>query len=210
MPKSKIAVMVSGEGTTAEAVIVASAEGHVNFTVDLVISSNEKAGIFKRIENLNQKYGLNIKCVLAANDNEVQILLEKCKPDLIVLMGYMKKIGPELVRRFGWQDDYTNAHQTMMLNTHPGLLPATKGLYGIHVQKYVIENKLRTTGQTLHIVSENYDEGPVIAEHKVSTKPDDTPETLFERVKIIEKKYLPADIENFIEKRKKYLESQSG
>jgi phosphoribosylglycinamide formyltransferase-1 len=62
-------------------------------------------------------------------------------------------------------------------------------------------------GQTLHVVAEEYDAGPVIAEHKVPVEPGDTSETLFARVQAIEKQYLPKDIEDFIKARIAYNES---
>jgi phosphoribosylglycinamide formyltransferase-1 len=205
MSRPAIAVLASGEGTTAEAVIVASSEKHVSFDVSLIIASKENAGIFKRVENLNKKYNTQIPCLFAADDAMIQKLLEKYQPELIVLMGYMKKIGPEIVEKYGWRKEYTNPYQAKMLNTHPGLLPATKGLYGIYVQEFVLTNSLPVAGQTLHIVSENYDEGPVVAEHQIDVAAGETPDTLFERVKIIEKQYLPSDINDFITKRREYL-----
>lgn len=204
MGRPHIAILASGEGTTAEAVIIASAQKKVGYEVSLVIASKVEAGICKRIVDLNRKYSLGIACEIAVSDPEIQQLLERYNPAAIVLMGYMKKIGPELVHAYGWREEYTVAEQARLLNTHPGLLPATKGLYGIHVQQYVIDNELPCSGQTLHIVSENYDEGPAITQHKVPVESGDTAERLFERVKIAEKQYLPRDIADFIESRKKY------
>ena len=116
-------------------------------------------------------------------------------------MGYMKRIGPALIEAFGWHQDYTSMFQAKMLNTHPGLLPDTKGFYGLNIQKYVLENHLPFGGQSLHIVSEEYDEGPIVAEHKVPVELDDSPDSLFQRVQEVEKKYLPFDIEDFIKAR---------
>ena len=110
----------------------------------------------------------------------------------------MKRIGPNLVQTFGWLPEYKSAFQARMVNTHPGLLPETKGLYGIGVQQHVLEHGLSHGGQTLHVVAEDYDDGPVIAEHKVAVKPEDTPDSLFDRVKGVEKEHLPQDIAAFI------------
>ncbi len=201
---SSIVILASGEGTTAQNVIVDSATGKVGFDVSAVISNNPNPGVFKRVKKLNKKYGLNVSVVFAENDLLVQKAIQKFNPDLIVLMGYMKKIGPELVARYGWKTGYKNVEEAMMINTHPGLLPATKGLYGVHVQQYVLNNKLPQAGQTLHVVSENYDEGPIIAEHKTKVDVDETAESLFDRVKKIEKIFIATDIENFINKRQEY------
>ena len=227
MSRATVAILASGEGTTAEAVIEASVRGEIPVDVGLIISNNPKAGIFERVRRLNQQHNLKIACEHISHRNypapsdqllkgaqtstEEQAILELLEAgtyDLICLMGYMKRVGPQLVKRFGWRDDYTTPYQAMMLNTHPGLLPDTKGLYGIHVQQYVLDQKLPFSGQTLHVVAENYDEGPVIAEHRVAVLPDDTAESLFDRVRQAEKQFLPGDITVFIKQRRKYLEKR--
>jgi phosphoribosylglycinamide formyltransferase-1 len=221
----RVAILASGEGTTAEAFIKAGAEGLIDARVELVICNNENAGIFQRVENLNKRYGFNIRCVHISKKNhpanveslvpgeqtqaEEKAILDVLKDgqfNLIALMGYMKKMGPHLVKEFGWRSSYKSPYQAMMLNTHPGLLPATKGLYGIYVQEHVILNKLKVAGQTLHVVAEDYDEGPVIAEHKVEVLASDTPASLFDRVKETEKKFLPKDIDKFIKNRQQYAQ----
>lgn len=222
--KPRIAILASGGGTTAEAFIRAAQRGDINVDVELVIVSREKAGIFQRIEALNKEFNLQIETLLinskthpAANaesvnrgdqtsGEEAAILMALLRGnfDLIALMGYMKRIGPNIIQAFGWLPSYKSAFQARMLNTHPGLLPDTKGFYGERIQRYVLDNHLPYGGQTLHVVSEEYDEGPVIAEHKVPVKPGDTPQSLFERVQAIEKKYLPRDIEDFIKARQAY------
>jgi phosphoribosylglycinamide formyltransferase-1 len=218
MKRPTIAILASGEGTTAEAVIRASAQGRTLPEIGLVISNNASAGIFKRVEALNQQYDLDIKTLHIGGTTHPAGQGEKVRPgdqtraeeeailqalreggfDLIVLLGYMKRVGKRLVHEFGWRPEYTTAHEAKMINTHPGLLPETKGLYGAHVQEHVLKKGLSHGGQTLHVVGEDYDEGPVIAEHKVAVKADDTPDSLFDRVKLAEKKHLPEDLEAFL------------
>ena len=120
-------------------------------------------------------------------------------------MGYMKKIGARLVNEFGWRPEYSSIYQAKLLNTHPGLLPETKSLYGIHVQEHVLSHHLTYGGQTMHIVAKDYDDGPIVAEHKVKVEFKDSPASLFERVQKTEKKYLPLDVASFIKKRQTYL-----
>lgn len=223
--KPKIAILASGSGTTAEAVIRASAGGRVNYDVVLVIVSREDAGIFERVERLNAELGLNIPAILINHqahpaeggevvprglqtDPEQEAIrqaIESAGVDVVALMGYMKKIGPRLVERYGWQDEYTSPFQAMMLNTHPGLLPETKALFGLGIQSYVLDNKLPYGGQSLHVVAEEYDACPVVSEHRVKVEPGDTAESLFERVQKTEKEFLPGDIEQFIINRREYL-----
>lgn len=224
MARPKVAVLSSGEGTTVEAVIKAWVAQPGAPMINLVICNNPKAGIFERLIKLNKDYELVIEATDISSkthpgsgaqkgqqtDAEEEAVLNKllaAEVDLVWLAGYMKKIGPKLVHQFGWRSEYKSPYQAMMINTHPGLLPATKGLIGIHVQEYVLQQAQPKAGHSLHVVSEDYDEGPVVAEHKVPIKQNDTAETLFERVKASERKYLPGDIANFIQKRKEYLRS---
>jgi len=223
--KSKIAVLASGEGTTAEAFVHAYLNGQVASQIGLVISNRQNAGIIERVSKLNKKYGLSIKCLLInsmnnppnhdevvspgdqtrAEQNAILRAISKENFDLVVLMGYMKRVGPLIIDKFGWTQHRKSVYETKLVNTHPGLLPDSKGLYGIYVQHFVINKKLRYSGQTLHVVAANYDEGPIIAEHHVRVSPTDTAESLNEKVKTTERNRLPIDIDNFIRDRQSYL-----
>ena len=226
--KPRIAVLASGGGTTVEAFIRASQANQISSQVELVIVSREHAGVFDRIAKLNQEFSLDIKCVLInhithpaiANENtlrgyqthaeETAILetLTNGKFDLVALMGYMKRIGPCLISAFGWLPHYKSIFEAAMVNTHPGLLPDTKGFYGEQIQQYVLDNHLPYGGQTLHAVAEEYDAGPIIAEHKVAVEPGDTSASLFERVQAVEKQFLPKDIDDFVQARIAYNKSR--
>ncbi len=227
--KPRIAILASGGGTTAEAFIRAAEKGEINVDVGLVIASRRDAGIFKRIEDLNAEFNLNIRTILISHKTHPAADGENVTPggqtageeaailaallggnyDLVALMGYMKRVGPALIEAFGWLPEYTSLFQAKMVNTHPGLLPDTKGFYGQQIQQYVLDHKLPYAGQTLHVVSEDYDDGPIIAEHKVPVESGDTPETLFERVQAVEKQYLPKDIEGFIKARLAYMQTEN-
>ena len=224
---NRIAVLASGQGTTAEAFIRTAANGTIDTQIALVIANNAKAGVFERVLMLNKEYGLGIetRCISgqthpagsgelvkpgAQTKSEEAAILETLTDgsfDAIVLMGYMKRVGPRLVSAFGWRSEYTSPYQAMMLNTHPGLLPETKGSFGLPAQQLTIDRHMSHGGQTLHIVAEDYDDGPVIAEHKVPVEPGDTAETLFARVQAIEKQTLPADVDGFIKNRQNYLQA---
>ena len=225
--KPRIAILASGGGTTAEAFIRAGQRGEINVNVGLVIVSRQDAGIFKRIEDLNREFDLHIDCILinhkthpadptehvgrgeqgAGEEAAILAAVLGGNYDLVASMGYMKRIGPNLVHAFGWLPEYTSAFQAKMVNTHPGLLPDTAGFYGENIQKYVLDRHLPYGGQTLHLVSDEYDEGPILAEHKVAVEPGDTSESLFARVQAVEKKFLPKDIEDFILARLAYNSS---
>lgn len=226
--RPRIAVLASGGGTTVEAFIRAGQRGEINVDVGLVIASRAKAGVFDRITSLNQEFGLHIDCVLinsethpaaigenvgtgqqtAAEEAAILAALLAGSYELVALMGYMKRIGRNLIESFGWLPSYSSMFEARMVNTHPGLLPDTKAMYGLQIQQYVLEHKLPYAGQTLHLVSEQYDDGPVISDHKVPVEANDTAESLFERVQAVEKKYLPRDIEDFITGRLAYINNR--
>ncbi|MBW3569047.1 hypothetical protein KY385_02865 [Candidatus Parcubacteria bacterium] len=223
MRKPRVAILASGGGTTAESFIKSCAAGEISASVAAVISNKRQAGVFEKVKKLNDAFGLDIKSLHIGKSNfpaeekekvdygrqtkaeEKAILdkLDELKIDLVILLGYMKLVGSSIVKKYGWQKDYTSVYQARMLNTHPGLLPHTKGLYGIHIQQFVLINK-KPAGHCIFAVDDDYDDGPVISEHKVSVEPDDTPERLFERVKQSEKFYLAEDFEKFIKGQMKY------
>lgn len=228
--KPRIAILASGGGTTAEAFIRAGQRGEISTEVGLVIVSRQDAGVFQRVADLNSEFGLNVECVLvnhkthpaaegetvargfqtAAEEEAIRQLLLAGQFDGVALMGYMKRVGARLIETFGWVSHYTSIYQAAMVNTHPGLLPDTKAMFGQQIQQYVLDHHLPYGGQTLHLVSEEYDDGPIIAEHRVEVQPGDTAESLFARVQTIEKQCVPLDIEAFVIGRKAYNDSVKG
>lgn len=220
----RIAILASGAGTTAEAFIRATQQGGVDCEVGLVICSRRDAGIFERVAGLNAEFGLDIPCELInakthppaageavtrgrqteAEETAILDVLLRGKFDLIAQMGYMKRTGPRIVSTFGWRSEYDSVYQAMLVNTHPGLLPETEGLYGDRIQQHVLDKGLEYGGHSLHVVADGYDDGPVIAEHKVPVESGDTAESLFARVQASEKKHLPHDIGAFIAGRREY------
>ncbi len=98
--------------------------------------------------------------------------------DLILLAGYMKKVPPAVVA----------AYPKRILNIHPALLPkfGGEGMYGMHVHQAVIAAGEKESGATVHFVDTDYDTGEIILQRAVPVLPNDTPETLAERVRILE------------------------
>jgi len=224
MSKTAIAILASGSGTTAEAFIRHMVAEQYDFMVPLVVCNNPSAGVFDRVTQLNSELGLSIQAKLingrthpAAADEHVEpsyqtvaeqnALLEAFQAngiELVVLLGFMKHISDQIIDEYGWLPKYTSIYQARMLNTHPGLLPATKGLYGVHVQEAVLRQALPQAGQSIHMVAAGYDEGPTVTEHHVPVKPSDTAEELFARVQLTEKAYIASDIANFIEAQRHF------
>ena len=104
---------------------------------------------------------------------KLTLKLESLKPDLICLAGYMLLLGKELVTR--WQGK--------IINIHPSLLPQFKGL---HAHQQALDAKAKWTGCTVHFVTPEMDEGPIIVQTKISVEPNDTEDTLSERLLPIE------------------------
>lgn len=214
--RPEIAVLASGSGSTVEAVIHATqdeARG-LDFTVGLLIANNTTKGVFERIQRMNSQYGLNIKTLFMSGSNypggpgeKGEQTLEESAAicaeinnggfALVALMGYMKKVRGDLLDQYGWRGG-TSKYEAGMVNTHPGPLPETRGLHGIGVQEEVLRIGLGYSAQTLHVVADDYDTGPVIAEHRVPYIPGDTAESLFDSVQLTEKNYLPSDLDSFI------------
>jgi phosphoribosylglycinamide formyltransferase-1 len=226
--RPRIAVLASGGGTTVEAFIRADQANEINVEVAAVIVSRNDAGVLQRVAELNKEFDLHIQTIVinsqshpaadgeivakgsqtAAEERAIVEILRQNNFDLVALMGYMKKIGPSLIDEFGWLPTYSSIFQARMVNTHPGLLPDTKGFFGESIQQYVLDHHLPYGGQTFHVVAKEYDAGPVITEHKVPVEPGDTSETLFARVQATEKKYLPRDLEDFVLARMAYNNQQ--
>lgn len=116
-------------------------------------------------------------------DSAIHDALIEARCEIIVLAGFMKMIGPRVLRAFSGR----------IINIHPALLPrhGGKGMFGIHVHRSVIASGDRVSGVSVHLVDEEYDHGRVIAQAEVSVATHDTPESLAERVLKKEHEFLP-------------------
>lgn len=131
----------------------------------------------------------------SATDHEATLLdvLDAHDADFIALAGYLRKIPSGVVDRF----------RQRMTNIHPALLPAFggRGMYGMNVHRAVIDYGARWSGATVHLVDETYDTGPIVLQEPVPVYPDDTPETLAERVLAVEHRLYPEALRLFAEGR---------
>lgn len=116
-------------------------------------------------------------------DEQLLATIEPLRPDLIVLVGYMRILTPLFVRKF----------PRRIINVHPALMPKFSGkdFYGTSVHEAVIKAGETETGMTIHYVDEGIDTGEIIMQKRVTVAPNDTPETLKEKVQSLEKKYYP-------------------
>jgi phosphoribosylglycinamide formyltransferase-1 len=173
----KVAILASHEGTTLQAVIDACAANTVPCRVVAVVSNNEASGALRRARAAGiPSHHLSSRTHPDPDDLDAAIcrVLEAAAPDVVVLAGYMKPLGPRTLSRF----------RGRVLNTHPALLPrfGGRGMYGLHVHRAVLAAGERVTGASVHVVTEEYDAGPIVAQVEVAVEPTDTPEALAERV----------------------------
>lgn len=177
----KIGVLVSGRGTNLQSLIDAAKEGRLGAEIAVVISNRPKAFALERA----QKQGIPAQVIddktfstFREFEDTLIAELQNRGVDLVVLAGFMKIVSPVLLRAFPLR----------VINIHPSLLPAFPGL---HVQKKAIEYGARFSGCTVHFVDEGVDSGPIIIQAVVPIEPNDTEETLSERILKEEHKILP-------------------
>lgn len=183
----RIAILASGSGSNAEA-IMSAFRNHKKIEVALVISNNSKAGVLDRAKRFKVPTTV-INSAQTKRGALMEILKEK-QIDFIVLAGYMKLIPKEV----------TTTYPNKIVNIHPALLPkyGGKGMYGENVHKAVAEAKEPESGITIHYVNENYDEGAIIFQEKVSLEPTDNYEAIGAKVLKLEHTYYPQIIEQTI------------
>ncbi|MEM3852258.1 MAG: phosphoribosylglycinamide formyltransferase [Methanomassiliicoccales archaeon] len=170
-----ICVMASGNGTTMEAIAKACSDGRVGAHVSAVIVDNPGAGAVERAVALSLRTVVIERKRLGGEYSAVLLRrLKRISPDLICLAGYMRILDENIIAPFSGR----------ILNIHPSLLPAFggKGMYGDRVHEAVLRSGARKTGCTVHFVTGEVDMGPVIMQKEVDVLPDDTVETLRERV----------------------------
>ncbi len=184
-----IAVFASGRGTNFAAIIRAAKLGKIKADLSLLVCDNPQAGAVARAKRAGIKVALVKREDFASKkDFEAKIIgqLEENKIDLIVLAGFMRILGPELVQKYHGR----------ILNIHPALLPSFKGTAGI---KDAFEYGVKVTGVTVHFVDEKMDHGPIILQAAVKIEESDTLESLEAKVHKIEHKLYPEAIRLFVE-----------
>lgn len=173
----QLVVFASGGGTTLQAIIDAIKKKELNCQINLVISNSSDAYALERAKNA----GIDTYVIQNKKADEIDLeldtLLSQYQIDLIVLAGYLKKIGPKLVEKY------------KIINTHPSLIPkfCGKGMYGMKVHEAVVKAGETISGATVHFVNNQYDEGNIISQIKIDILPTDTANDVAEKVKVAEK-----------------------
>ena len=177
----RVAVCVSGGGSNLEALLDAFVAPDDAVDIALVLSDRASAGGLERA----RRRAVPAE-VFANPDNadEWLRLLDAHQIELVVLAGYLKRVPSSVVARY----------RGRIINIHPALLPAFggQGMYGKRVHSAVLASGRRESGCTVHLVDEEYDRGPILAQRRVPVLPDDTAESLAARVLAAEHQLLPA------------------
>ena len=192
--KIKIIVFASGSGTTFEYLA-----NHSSIEAALLVTDQKSCKALKRAEKL----GIPFRVVCPRDYSSSELWDEAVTKEVqqfskdslvkrgdfgervfsgwIVLAGFIRLLGPVFLSSF----------KGRVINSHPALLPdfGGKGMFGIHVHRAVLKAGSKETGVSVHYVSEEYDQGRIIAQKKIKVLKEDTPESLEARVKELEKPF---------------------
>ncbi len=174
----RLVVLISGNGSNLQAIIDAIQTDRLNATIAGVISDKKDAYGLERARQAT----IPAEYIPFTKRNlfEEQLLarLAHYQPDYIVLAGFMRILSTTII----------NPYHNRILNIHPSLLPKYKGL---NTHQRVLEAGDPEHGATIHLVSETLDGGPILAQARLAVHPEDTPETLKERVQQLEHQLYP-------------------
>ena len=184
----KIVVFASGSGSNAERIATYFSEKG-SAQVSLILCNNLQAGVLERAKRLDIP-SLVFNRQAFYKTNVVLDVLKTQQPELIVLAGFLWKVPENLI----------TAYPNRILNIHPSLLPkyGGKGMYGDRVHQAVVANGETESGITIHYVNEHYDEGNIIFQAKTTVLPTDTPDTLAEKIHLLEYEHFPKIIEKLL------------
>lgn len=182
----RIGVLASGGGTNLQAIIdfLARKGGGTAATLAVVASNDASAGALGRARDA----GIPAETFDATDGGaSLAAILEKHSVDLVALAGYLKRIPASVVK----------AYRGRIINIHPGLLPefGGSGMYGERVHAAVIASGATTTGVTVHMVDDEFDRGPVIAQWRLPVLENDTAASLAARVLTAEHVIYPRVVE---------------
>lgn len=190
-----LAIFVSGRGSNLEAISFAIQAGRLDARIAVILSSSPEAPALE----FGKKQGIPGFAIPSRKDDAeartafIVDALHRHGADFIALAGYLHLLETEVVRLYG----------NRIVNIHPALLPAFggKGMYGHHVHEAVIASGAKLSGATVHIVNEEYDRGPIVAQRIVRVMDNDTPDSLAARVLQTEHSLYPEALQLFAEAR---------
>ncbi|MCW5674371.1 MAG: phosphoribosylglycinamide formyltransferase [Xanthobacteraceae bacterium] len=179
--KKRVAILISGRGSNMRALIEAAKAKDFPAEIVLVLSNVPDAGGL----DFARQHGIETQVIEHKKfpsreifDNAMDVALNRANAEIVCLAGFMRLLSPRFVEKWRGQ----------MINIHPSLLPAYKGL---HTHSRAIEAGEKLAGCTVHFVTPELDDGPTILQAKVPVLPGDTEETLSARVLEQEHKIYP-------------------
>ncbi|HEX2754467.1 MAG TPA: bifunctional phosphoribosylaminoimidazolecarboxamide formyltransferase/IMP cyclohydrolase [Candidatus Limnocylindrales bacterium] len=169
----RIAVAVSGAGSNLRALHAAAARDELGGEIVLVVADRDCPALVWAGEQ-----GIDTALVRGGADNVLAETLAGARPDVVVLAGYMRIVGPRVLA----------AYPGRILNTHPSLLPA---FAGAHAVRAALDHGAKVTGATVHLVDEDLDGGPIVLQESVPVLAGDDEATLHGRIRAVEHRLLP-------------------
>jgi len=172
----KVVILASGSGTLARAIFTAEK----NYEVAALVCDQPSA----KVIDIANEFGIKVELLELGQDRaiwnqELLKLVSNYQPDLVVSAGFMRILAPQFITTF------------KTINSHPSLLPLFPGA---HAVRDALAAGAVETGTTIHWVDEGVDTGEVIAQQRIAIKPNETEESLHERIKIIERGLIVATI----------------
>lgn len=183
---SRLAVLASGRGSNLQAIVDHFDNLARERIAKVVLVASNRADSPALIRAATAS--IDIADFDAADDGaQLLALLRQFRVDLVVLAGYLKRIPCKVIREYAGR----------IINIHPALLPAFggEGMYGARVHEAVIASGAKETGVTVHLVDDDYDRGPIVAQWRVPVEKSDTAESLAARVLNVEHIVYPRTIE---------------
>lgn len=188
----KVAVLASGNGSNLQALLDRIAAGQVQAKVTLVVSDKRDAFALQRARKANVPSTVVLPAELGEKSDgynkRLLAVLQAEKPDLVVLAGYMRIVGKPVL----------DAFRGRIVNIHPALLPAFKGLKAV---QQAIDAGVAEAGCTTHLVTADLDGGPILVQAGLKVRPGEGVESLQRRILALEHVVLPRTVQLFAEGR---------
>ena len=197
----KIAVLVSGGGTTLQSIIDAVKVGELDCKVEMVISSKDGVYALERAKKAGIDTYVVSKKEYGENQSNRILELTEGKVDLIVLAGYLSILDGEILDKF----------KNRIINIHPSLIPSFCGpkMYGLHVHEAAIKKGVKVSGCTVHFVNNEVDGGAIILQEAVPVYFEDSAEDLQKRILVKEHLLLPKAIKLISEGKVNVIDGRS-
>lgn len=190
----RVGILASGRGSNARAILRAIRDGRLDAEVPLLICNRAGAGVL----DVAAEFGVPARVVLRQDfptrtAQQLRMLkhLQQAKVDVLALAGWSAIFKPAIVQ----------AYPNRILNIHPSLLPAFAGTEAPQPQMDALRAGVKLSGCTVHIVTADLDAGPIVAQVAVPVLPDDTPDSLADRILEQEHRLYPQVLQWFAEGR---------